>query len=221
MINEKTLKELRNGIIAADMSEKRRKHTLAVEEMAARIGEIYAPDKICTLRAAALLHDITKEYPTEKHIEICRAHGYEPTDVDMFAPKTFHAKTAAMLIPALYPEFAEDEVVSAVRWHTTGHAEMTLTEKIVYLADYIDDTRKFDDCVKLREMFWSKNPQTMNEKEREAHLREVLIASFKMTVSGLLADECPISPDTTDALNEQICEKIKNDKNGDQYGRKN
>lgn len=209
MIDEKILSELRLSIRNGDMSKKRRDHILAVEEMAKRIGEIYAPDKLSVLCAAALLHDITKEYSVDEHVGILRAHGYEPTEIDLLAPKTLHAKTAAMIIPEKYPQLAKKEVVSAVRWHTTGRAGMTITEKIVYLADYIDDTRKFDDCVKLRDMFWSAQPERMDEKQKDAHLRDVLIASFKMTVSGLLEGECPISPDTADALNDQICEKYR------------
>ena len=208
MIEVSLIEKLRRDVECAEMSEKRRAHTLAVEKMAVRIGEIYAPDKLGVLSAAALLHDITKEYSTERQIEICRAHGYEPRDIDIFAPKTFHARTAAMLIPELYPELAEEEVVSAVRWHTTGRQGMTLTEKIVYLADYIDETRKFADCVALREMFWSAEPQKMSKAEREAHLLEVLITSFRMTVSALLEDKSPISPDTADALNELLIERI-------------
>ncbi len=209
MIDEKLLSELRNTVKTAPMSEKRRAHTLAVEKMAVRIGEIYAPDKLPILRAAALLHDITKEYKTEKHIEICRMCGYEPRDIDIFAPKTLHARTAAMLIPLQYPDFADGEIVDAVRWHTTGREDMTLCERIVYLADYIDDTRNFEDCVRLRDFFWSAEPQNMDKNAREAHLRDTLIMSFKMTVSALLEDGLPISPDTVDALNSLICEKYK------------
>ena len=210
IIENEVLELLRETVKGADMSEKRRAHTLAVEAMAARIGEIYAPEKVGILRAAALLHDITKEYSTENHIEICREHGYEPQDIDIFAPKTLHARTAAMLIPTLYPELADEEVVSAVRWHTTGRAGMSICEKIVYLADYIDETRRFPDCVTLREFFWSAEPQKMNESERLSHLRETLILSFRMTVTGLLEDGCPISPDTADAMNFEIIEKYKN-----------
>ena len=210
MINEKALNELRNEIRSAEMSEKRKEHTLAVESMAIRIGGIYAPDKLGVLSAAALLHDITKEYKTEDQLRIMEERGVTPTKIDKLAPKTLHAQTAALLIPELYPDFSDPEVVSAVRFHTTGREKMTLTEKIVYLADYIDDTRKFPDCVRLREMFWSAEPEKMSEPERTAHLREVLIASYKMTVEALLGDCTPISPDTADALNELICEKYEN-----------
>jgi len=207
---EKQLELLRDEI-SEKMSEKRFFHTAEVEKMAARIGEIYAPDKIDVLRAAGLLHDITKEYSTEKQLQICREFGIITTKQDILTPKTFHAKTAAVLIPVLYPEFADEEVVSAVRWHTTGNAEMTLLEKIVYLADYIDESRKFDDCVKLRRIFWDAKPEKMSEKERDTHLTKTLLVSFDMTLASLISENAPISDDTFKARNSlvlSLCEEV-------------
>lgn len=210
MITEEMLTSLREKIKnSEEISEKRRVHTLAVERMAVRLGELYCPDKLPVLRAAALLHDITKEYSTEKHIAICREHGYEPARDEIYAPKTFHARTAAYLIPSEYPDFAEPEVVSAVRWHTTGREGMTLTEKLIYLADYIDESRKFPDCVALREAFWGAEPEKMDMPARISHLRDVLITSYNMTVSALLEEERPISHHTVLSLNELICEKLQ------------
>ena len=183
------------------MSPKRFTHTAAVEQMAARLGELYAPEKVDVLRAAALLHDITKEYPVETHLSTCESFGINLSKQDILTPKTFHAKTAAALIPVLYPAFADDEVISAVRWHTTGRAGMTTLEKLVYLADYIDEFRTFPDCVALRSLFWDAEPQSMSATEREAHLNNVLVRSFDMTITGLLEDGAPISHDTFEARN--------------------
>ena len=200
---EKQLSVLRDDI-SSKMSSKRFFHTAEVEKMAARIGEIYAPDKVDVLRAAGLLHDITKEYSTEKQLQICREFGIITTKQDILTPKTFHAKTAAVLIPVLYPEFADDEVISAVRWHTTGNAQMALLEKIIYLADYIDESRTFDDCVKLRRLFWDAEPGKMNESERDIHLSKTLLVSFDMTLASLISENAPISDDTFKARNSLI-----------------
>ena len=198
--DETALDRLRESV-SGEMSEKRFRHTAAVEKMAARLGELYAPDKIDILRAAALLHDITKEYSSEKQLQICREFGIIISKQDILTPKTFHAKTAAALIPTRYPEFAEPEVISAVRWHTTGRADMSLLEKIVYLADYIDESRTFPDCVALRDLFWDAAPESMSSEEREAHLDRVLIRSFDMTLAGLIEDGAPVSDDTFSARN--------------------
>lgn len=210
LYNEELLLSLRESIKNdPEISDKRRTHILAVEQMATRLGSLFCPEKTDILRAAALLHDVTKEYSVEKHTEIYRANGAEPTQDEIFAPKTLHAKTAAMIIPLEYPDFADPEVISAVRWHTTGHAGMTLTEKLIYLADYIDESRKFEDCVILRNAFFEANPDKMDMTAKLAHLRDILITSYNMTVSALLREERPISPDTVFALNELICDKIK------------
>ena len=198
--DETALDRLRESV-SGEMSEKRFRHTAAVEKMAARLGELYAPDKIDILRAAALLHDITKEYSSEKQLQICREFGIIISKQDILTPKTFHAKTAAALIPKRYPEFADPEVISAVRWHTTGRADMRLLEKIVYLADYIDESRTFPDCVALRNLFWDAAPESMSSEEREAHLDRVLIRSFDMTLAGLIEDGAPVSDDTFSARN--------------------
>ena len=201
--DETALDRLRESV-REGMSEKRFRHTAAVEKMAARLGELYAPDKIDILRAAALLHDITKEYSSEKQLQICREFGIIISKQDILTPKTFHAKTAAALIPTRYPEFADPEVISAVRWHTTGRADMSLLEKIVYLADYIDESRTFPDCVALRNLFWDAAPQSMSPEEREAHLDRVLIRSFDMTLAGLIEEGAPVSEDTFSARNSLI-----------------
>ncbi len=203
---ESALAELRASV-SREMSEKRFRHTAEVEKMAARLGQLYNPDKVDVLRAAALLHDITKEYSTERQQQICYEQGIRISKQDILTPKTFHAKTAAALIPTLYPQFADDEVISAVRWHTTGRANMGLLEKLVYLADYIDESRTFPDCVALREMFWIELPETMSYEERCIHLDRVLIRSFDMTIAGLIEDGVPISEDTFAARNDLIVAK--------------
>ena len=195
------LDEIRNSL--GGLSEKRRNHILEVEKMAVRIGRIYTPDErsLLILGAAGLLHDITKEYTVDEHLLVLRARGFEPAAIELAAPKTLHAMSAAALIPEKYPAFAIPEIISAVRWHTTGRGDMSVYDKIVYLADYIDESRKFPECVRLREMFWGPDPAAMNGEEREAHLTEVLIESFDITVSGLLEERKPIHPLTSEARN--------------------
>ena len=206
-ITEQMLDELRRKI-ENKMSPKRFRHTAEVEKMAAYIGSIYAPEKIPVLRAAALLHDVTKEYSTEAHLKICGQNGISLDRDAMFAPKTLHARTAAALIPSEYPEFADDEIISAVRWHTTGRADMTLTEKIIYLADYIDMSRTFEDCVMLRDYFMGEIPEKLEGIEKEKHLRLTLIMSFDLTINALTYDGLPISKDTVEARNQLVCEEL-------------
>ena len=204
-ITEEMLNELRENITKT-MSAKRVRHALEVEKMVTRLAEMYQPEMANTLRAAALLHDITKEYDDKVQLSILTKPGIEFSLKDRLAPKTFHARTAALLIPDIYPEFATDDVISAVRWHTTGRENMALFEKLLYLADYIDMSRDFEDCVKLREMFFSAKPEQMNDEEKLAHLNRTLVASFDMTISALIRKGAVISSDTANARNALICE---------------
>ena len=208
MNNKKYTEEMLSSLrerVGAVMSEKRYIHTLEVEKMAERIGKIYLPEKTDLLRAAALLHDITKERTLEEQIALCEKYGIPYTETDLLSPKIFHAKTAAAQIPEKYPEFADGEVISAVRWHTTGRADMKLTEKIIYLADYIDQSRNFEDCVRLRAHFWSAHFSNMNDAEKARHLRTVLRMSYDMTISALLEEERLIDMNTIEARNSLIC----------------
>jgi nicotinate-nucleotide adenylyltransferase len=172
--------------------------------MVERLAELYVPNKKQMLRAAALLHDITKEYNTEIQIELCKKYGIELKDTDVYAPKTLHARTAAAMIPENYPEFNDAELIGCVRWHTTGRAGMSICEKLVYLADYIDMSRTFPDCVALREMFWGADPASMDADAREAHLRKVLLSSYDRTVLALLEEGALISHETMLARNELV-----------------
>ncbi len=204
---EQELTALRETVIS-QMTPKRYNHTAAVEDMVARLAVLYCPEESLTLRAAALLHDITKEYKLAEQIRLLEEAGKTVPAEAEFVYKTLHARTAALLVPARFPAFACETVVSAVRWHTTGRAGMTLTEKLLYLADYIDESRIFPDCVRLRSYFWSAHPETMPPEERLRHLRRTLIMSYDMTMRALINEGAIISPDTALARNELVLEEL-------------
>lgn len=205
-ITEQMLDALREDVMKK-MSIKRFRHTVAVESMTERLCALFCPEETLRMRAAALLHDLTKELDANAQIALCERLGLTVSEFDRMAPKTFHARTAAALIAEQYPAFADPTVESAVRWHTTGHAGMTLTEKLVYLADYIDESRTFHNCVLLRRYFWGADPEHMNAAQRQALLRDTLILSFDMTVRDLLEEGLPVAEDTVRARNALVLER--------------
>ena len=209
---DEKLASLREQVCAL-MSPKRFRHTLAVEDMVARLCELFCPEYTDLMRGAALLHDITKELSTEEQIKLCKLYGLEVTPMDRLAHKTFHARTAAEKIKAEYPDFAHPIIVNAVRWHTTGHSGMTLTEKLLYLADYIDESRNFESCVILRRYFWGADPASMNAEQRLALLRDTLILSYDMTLRDLIEDGLPFGSDTVQARSELLLERATAQKN--------
>lgn len=208
-ITEQMLSDLRKEVMA-HMSPKRFYHTVCVEEMTVRLCQLFCPEYTNLMRAAALLHDITKELHTDEQEALCGAYGLPVTDADRLAPKTFHARTAAAKIEVDFPQFADSIVTDAVRWHTTGHAEMTLTEKLLYLADYIDLSRTFPDCVLLRRYFWGAEPEKMEPLQRQALLRDTLILSYDWTIRNLLEEGLPIAEDTVLARNRLLLERAQN-----------
>ncbi len=202
-ITEEMLTRLREKV-APWLTGKRLAHTLAVEEMAAELGMIYLPDQVEKLRAAALLHDITKRADTEQQLQYCRTYGLPVTEDDLFSPKTFHARTAAAAAEREFPEYADPDVIGGIRWHTTGHTGMTVFEAIVYLADYIEATRTFPDCVRLRQFFYDALAEAHTPEQREEVLNRTMLLSFDMTIRGLLDEGAPIGRDTFDARNEYL-----------------
>ena len=195
MISEKKLDIFRKSVCEG-LSEYRARHILEVEKMAVRLGEIYFPlseIRLNKLRAAALLHDITKELKTDEQVKLCEKYGIELSPCDINSPKTLHAITAAAIIPEKYPEFADDEIISAVRWHTTGRAGMSAFEKLIFLADYIDMSRSFEDCVTLRNFFWDKAPEQMDMPSRNELLRQTLLLACDFTLRSLEKEGAHIS----------------------------
>ena len=198
-ITEKMLDTLRENV-KGSMSPKRFVHTAAVEEMVARLCALYCPEYTLQLRAAALLHDLTKELTPEAQEELCAAYDIPTDDLQRLSPKTYHAKTAAARILRDYPQFADTIIVDAVRWHTTGHAGMTLTEKLLYLADYIEYGRTHDSCVELRKAFYDiPKDMTLNQ-----HLDRILLKSYDMTLAELVEAGAYIHPTTIEARNSLL-----------------
>lgn len=193
------IEELRSDI-RSRLTPERFTHTEGVEKTTAAMTEIYAPGFTGKMRAAALLHDFTKEYSYEKQLKICGDFGIILRDDEKSAPQIIHAITAAALIPSEYPKFALPEIIGAVRWHTTGRAGMTLTEKILCLADYIEEGRKYPDCALARQLFWSGLAENSGVAERLHILDRVLAISFENTIMHVKSRGGVVNSNTARAM---------------------
>ena len=129
------------------LKRKRIPHVLGTEETAAKLALRWGVDEE-TARRAALLHDCTKKLDREQHLAICRQYGIELDKEEKREEKLLHAITGAAAARHIFG--VSPEIESAIRWHTTGKADMTALEKIIYLADYIEPTRDFCDLTELR-----------------------------------------------------------------------
>ena len=195
-INETVLDGIRS-ILPNNISSKRLLHTVSVEAEAEAIGKLFdlSEAEIYKLRCAALLHDLTKEKKLDGQIELCERFGIPYTDEDVKSPKVFHAFTGAFLARELFPDLVDKTVFNGIKYHTTGREDMTLFEKIIYLADYIEPQRTFEDCVRLRELFYSA------ENFDITHLDKVLLVSFDMTLRCLIEENAPMHSATVRARN--------------------
>ena len=193
--------------------EKRWKHIFATEEEALRLSDIFdlsSSDKE-KLRIAAVLHDITKYLTREEHLSLLNELGITPDEGTLASEKTLHQMTGAYLSKKLHPDMVDDTVFDAIRYHTTGKADMPITTKLMYLSDFIEPTRTFPDCVKLRAIFYG-----MIEKGNKLRtLDEIMLISLDMTIADLKDNGHPIHSDTVKAR-EYIIEKLKENN----YGRK-
>ncbi len=128
---------------------KRIPHVTGTEQEAEKLALHYGEDAE-DAKTAAILHDITKKLELSQQLILCERYGIMVDNAERRSEKLLHSKTGAYLSRE---EFGvSDRVFDAILWHTTGRAGMSLLEKIIYLADYIEPTRKFDGLEELRSL---------------------------------------------------------------------
>lgn len=188
------------AIVKGMQKPRRFHHTLGVENEARKIGEIFLPNKVDKLAIAGVLHDITKDFSTEQHLKFCEEYGI--TVDKKISPKLLHAITGCEFARRKFGKnIVDDEIYDGIKFHTVGRENMSLFEQIVYLADYIEENRTFEDCRFLRTYFYSNLSFCKNEKERHEVLRKTMLLSFDLTIRNLLDEEKRIDFDTIKARN--------------------
>ena len=125
--------------LAKYLDEDRYEHTLGVMFTCAALAMVHDCDLI-TAQTAGLLHDCAKCIPNKKKLKMCSQHHISVSEFEQEHPFLLHAKLGAYVAKAKY-DVTDENILSAITWHTTGKPEMTLLEKIVYIADYIEPKR--------------------------------------------------------------------------------
>ncbi|MEG2044537.1 MAG: bis(5'-nucleosyl)-tetraphosphatase (symmetrical) YqeK [Clostridia bacterium] len=126
------------------------------------------------LETAALLHDITKHFTPKEQINLCIKYG-AMSEINLDIPKTFHQVTGAII--AKYDLFIDDpDILNAIRYHTTGRENMSLYEKVIFIADFIEDGRTYEGVEEIR-------------KAAAKGLDEVLITGFSFTIEELAKEK--------------------------------
>ena len=159
-------------------------HVLGCRDTAAALAKRWGADVTDAARAG-LLHDITKAIDGPLQLTLCNEYGTMLDDFSRRYPKTLHALTGSLVAERVFGE--NEAVVSAIRSHTTGKANMNTLEKIIYVADYMEPCRNFPGVERLRELAYSD-------------LDAALKCGLEMTLEHLARQGNEVSPESRDAL---------------------
>lgn len=164
-------------------------HSLCVADEAKRLAEKYGGNtEKCYL--AGLLHDITKNSTSEEHLEIFKSNNISLSQIEISAEKLWHAVSGAIYIENNL-NIKDTEILDAVRYHTTAKADMSLTAKILYLADFTSKDRNYPDVNIIRNLV-------------DKSLDEAFIYALKYSIIDLTERSKAIHPDTVAAFNETV-----------------
>lgn len=169
------------------LSEYRFYHSLNVADEAKRLALKYGadPEKAYT---AGLVHDIMKDTPKNEQLKLFEKYNIKLTPVELESPKTWHAMSGeAYLRNEL--NVTDEEILKAVRYHTTARAGMSLLEKVLYIADYTSAERNYDDVDVMRE-------------KADRSLEEAMLYGLQFTINEMVTEGRAVHPDSIHAYNE-------------------
>lgn len=177
------------SILNSRLSEKRYHHSLCVAEEAKRLALKYGGDaEKCYL--AGLLHDITKNAADNEHLKIFETFGIILSDVEKNAKKLWHAMSGSVYIENVL-NIKDPELLDAVRYHTTAKAEMSLTAKILYLADFTSSDRDYEDVDEMRRLV-------------DISLDKAFVYALEYSICDLVKQSRAVHPDTVSAYNDTV-----------------
>ena len=125
--------------LAKYLDQERYDHTMGVMYTAAAMAMRYDADLEMAL-VAGLLHDCAKCIPAAKKIELCESNNIYISDAERQNPGLLHSKLGAFIAKTKY-DIDDEAILDSITYHTTGRPAMTLLDKIVYIADFIEPNR--------------------------------------------------------------------------------
>jgi predicted HD superfamily hydrolase involved in NAD metabolism len=174
--------------VKKQLTEHRYTRTIGVMETSIELARMYGADPE-KAELAAIFHDYAKFRPLEEMKEIIVREKMPPILLE-YSPELWHAPVGAYLVEKEVG-ITDQEVLSAIKFHTAGRADMTLLEKVVYVADYIEPGRKFPGVEEVREL-------------AKESLDAALIQAVKNTVFFLMKKDQPVYPKTMETYNYLI-----------------
>lgn len=172
--------------VASVLSAERYAHTLRVVQQAQVLAAAYNADPDAA-RVAAILHDCAKDLPIAVQLKQAEAFGIVLAEVERHTPALLHALVGAAAAQREYG-VTDAAVLSAIRWHTTGRANMTTLEKVIFLADYTEVGRQFAGVHAVREA-------------AGRDLDEAMLIALDQTITHVLQKNWLLHPVTVEARN--------------------
>lgn len=175
-------------IVEGRLSEYRFYHSKCVMERAVEYAKIYGVD-LEKSKLSAICHDIAKEVPKEERISTCEKYGVELDEIEKKQKSLIHAKLGAKIAEV---EFGFDEdMCNSIKYHTTGRANMSTLEKIIFLSDCTGVDREYEDAKIIYEL--AKND-----------LDEAMLYYQKNVIPELLSKEKLVHPNALESYNYLI-----------------
>ena len=159
------------------IEKKRENHSVGVAVTAYLLAVHYNEDEKLAYKTG-LLHDIAKRLSIEEQLEYCK-------DIELFPDervyiKMLHSPAGSGFVKKAY-NITDEKLLSAIRLHTIGSPEMSLFDKIIYMADYVEPYRDFDGLLKLRELTFTD-------------INKAIIKGIDTTMTALIEEGSKISP---------------------------
>jgi predicted HD superfamily hydrolase involved in NAD metabolism len=136
--------------IKLTLDNKRFEHSLNVELEAIKLAEIYGSD-VEKARVAAIAHDVAKDHSDEELLRMAQSYSIKIDEIQYNFPQLLHGPVAALICSTQYG-IRDQDVLNAIKYHTTGRKSMSLLEKIIYLSDVIEPGRNFPGISDIREI---------------------------------------------------------------------
>ena len=186
-------------LIKEKLPDKRYQHSSRVADTAVKLARLYEGD-VDKAEMAGILHDYCKYDELGYMYQIVRQHDLDPNLLS-FGGEILHGPVCAALMKSEY-DITDDEILTAIAYHTTGRAQMTKTEKIVFIADYIEPERQIPGVEEIRDMAYN-----------QGSLDHTIYEISKRTVLYLISNDITVFNTTIESLNyyNYSDERVKDD----------
>lgn len=173
-------------LVKNTLSEYRYHHSMCVAKKARELAQKHNLDSDKAY-LAGILHDITKEMPKKEQIALIEKYDRKLTPVELGNHRVFHQMSGAVYVKYVLG-IDDEDIVNGIRYHTTGHENMTDFEMLIYLADFTSEDRDYPDVDVMR-------------NETEKGFLNGMLYSLKYTIREVVKQERLLHPDTLHCYN--------------------